>query len=176
MPRRGSRSRSGSRGRSRGGQRIGSRRPNMGRFRGRHRYRGYPYRRGRGHHGSRYNIRPYYNRYRNRMPWYNFWRPSYWSYYPYQNYYNTYSYPYYTYPYYSSVNNNDYLYNNPSQFTDPQINITINDDQKIEEDTEKFTFEQNLSKIEDNICSHESCQLGIVLLFIVLLWFLRYRK
>ena len=104
---------------------------------------------------SRFYSRPrrYHRRYSESLPWYNFWRPSYWSYYPYYLYYNYYGYPY-NYPYYGYWNTENY---EVAQLNEQQ--------QKQQAEIKAENEEEGLiKKIEDNIQSHENFQLLYLLM------------
>jgi hypothetical protein len=110
-------------------------------------------RRGR-HRVSRFYSRPrrYHRRYYQSLPWYNFWRPSYWSYYPYYLYYDYYGYPY-NYPYYGYWNTENYEV------------AQLNEQQKQQAEINAENEEEGLIKqIEDNIQSHENFQLLYLLM------------
>lgn len=143
--------------RSRSCSRSGCRRRSINRHYGyRRKYRG---------------IRPYYSNYYTGLPWYNFWRPSYWSTYPYYTYYYNYLYPYYTYPYYYQTSVYDY-------FTNPKDNLL--DDNENENSLYNPEEEEMEKKLEDNVSDYvkmnENFSMLFVLFMILLLLFLYIKK
>ena len=100
-------------------------------------------------HHKRIHSRPrrYYTTYYRNLPWYDFWRPSYWSYYPYYLYYGYYGYPY-TYPYYG--------------YWDSENNNGQNQKQKLQEKEQEEA--NTIKQIESNMKTHENFQLTYLLL------------
>jgi len=138
-----------------------------------------------GHHrrhlmrrGSRFHRRPirrYHTTYVQNRPWYDFWRPSYWSYYPYYLYNNYFEHSYYNQPYWwlwnrGAVPTYEYFGNCDESMRDVP---GLSDDADYDDDSDG-SF---IRKIEEGMQKSENCQLFyVIILFLVLLFLINRRR